>query len=233
MQRRGESRRRTLGAIPRKLPIARNTMLLSVGMAALYGMVELAAAVGPITFAAVSGLEGLVGLGPAIFLGTAALSAFPAGRAMDRLGRVPVLAGGFGFGILGCVLTGLGASLVSVVAVVLGFCLLGASVGTVLLSRVAAADMYPPERRARGIALVLFGAVFGALLGPLVFVPLFAQEGAQGGHLMLPWLGAAGFMAVGLVLILNVRPDPKRIGTLDRKSTRLNSSHANISYAVF
>ena len=109
-----------MGDIPTKLPIARNTMLLSVGMAALYGMVELAAAVGPITFAAVSGLEGLVGLGPAIFLGTAALSAFPAGRAMDRLGRVPVLAGGFGFGILGCVLTGLGASLVSVVAVVFG-----------------------------------------------------------------------------------------------------------------
>ncbi len=124
-----------MGAVPNKLPIARNTVLLSLGMAALYGMVELAAAVGPITFAAVSGLEGLVGLGPAIFLGTAALSAFPAGRAMDRFGRVPVLAGGFGSGILGCTLTGLGASLVSVVAVVFGFALLGASVGTVMLSR--------------------------------------------------------------------------------------------------
>jgi len=133
---------------------------------------------------------------------------------MDRFGRVPVLAGGFGSGISGCVLAGLGALLVSLVAVVFGFSLMGASVGTVMLSRVAAADMYPPERRARGIALVLFGAVFGALLGPLVFVPLFAQEGAQGGHLMLPWLCAAGFMAVGLVSILNVRPDPKRIGTL-------------------
>src|SRR3712207_6311595 len=121
MRWRGELRRRTLGAIPNKLPIARNTVLLSLGMAALYGMVELAAAVGPITFAAVSGLEGLVGLGPAIFLGTAALSAFPAGRAMDRFGRVSVLAGGFGSGISGCVLTGLGASLVSLVAVVFGF----------------------------------------------------------------------------------------------------------------
>lgn len=74
--------------------------------------------------------------------------------------------------------------------------------------------MDPPERRARGIALVLFGPVFGALLGPFVFVPLFAAEGAQGGQLMAPWLGAAGFMAVGLVLILNVRPDPKRIGAM-------------------
>ena len=226
MHGRGEFRRRTLGAIPTKLPIARNTLLLSIGMAALYGMVELAAAVAPITFAAVSGLEGLVGLGPAIFLGTAALSAFPAGRAMDRLGRVPVLAGGFGLGILGCLLTGLGASLVSVVAVVFGFALLGAAVGTVMLSRVAAADMYPPERRARGIALVLFGAVFGALLGPLVFVPLFAQEETQGGHLMLPWFGAAGFMAVELVSILNVRPDPKRIGTLLTKRSGEDLAHS-------
>src|SRR5258707_10033061 len=32
-----------------------------------------------------------------------------------------------------------------------------------------------------------------------------------------------------LISIINPRPPP----TLDRKSTRLNSSHANISYAVF
>lgn len=200
--------------LPAKLPVARNTLLLSGGMAALYGMVQLWAAVTPITFEAVTGMKGLVGLGPAIFMSTAALAALPAGRAMDRFGRVPVLAGGFSLGILGCVLAGFGASLLSVVAVVSGLVLIGASFGTVMLSRAAAADMYPPERRARGIALVLFGAVFGALLGPFVFVPLFAEEGARGGQLMAPWLGAAGFMAVGLVLILNVRPDPRRIGAL-------------------
>jgi MFS family permease len=197
-----------------KHTVARNTLLLSVGMAALYGMTQLSVAVATITFVAVTGFEGLVGLGPAIFLGTAALAAFPAGRAMDRFGRVPVLAGGFALGILGCLLTGLGASLLSVVAVVGGFVLIGASIGTVMLSRAAAADMYPPERRGRGIALVLFGAVFGALLGPLVFIPLFANEEAAGGRLMTPWLVAAGFMAVGLVLTLNVRPDPKHIGAL-------------------
>jgi MFS family permease len=209
--------------MPAKLPVARNTLLLSAGMGALYGMVQLWAAVAPITFEAVTGLEGLVGLGPAIFMTTAALAALPAGRAMDRFGRVPVLAGGFALGILGCVLAGLGASLLSVVAVVFGLVLIGASFGTVMLSRAAAADMYPPERRARGIALVLFGAVFGALLGPFVFVPLFAEGGAQGGQLMAPWLGAAGFMAVGLVLILNVRPDPKRIGALlaERSGARI------------
>lgn len=199
---------------PEKLPVGRNTLLLSAGMAALYGMVQLWAAVTPITFEAVTGLKGLVGLGPAIFMSTAALAALPAGRAMDRFGRVPVLAGGFALGIVGCVLAGLGASLLSVMVVGLGLILIGAAYGTVMLSRAAAADMYPSERRAKGIALVLFGAVFGALLGPFVFVPLFAEEGAQAGQLMAPWLVAAGFMALGLLLILNVRPDPKRIGAL-------------------
>jgi MFS family permease len=183
-------------------------------MAALYGMTQLSVAVATIIFVAVTGFEGLVGLGPAIFLGTAALAAFPAGQAMDRFGRVPVLVGGFALGILGCLLTGLGASLLSVVAVVGGFVLIGASIGTVMLSRAAAADMYPPERRGRGIALVLFGAVFGALLGPLVFIPLFANEEAAGGRLITPWFVAAGFMAAGLVFTLRVRPDPKYIGTL-------------------
>lgn len=203
-----------MSVLPANLPIARNTLLLSAGMATLYGMTQLSVAVATITFVTVTGFERLLGLGPAIFLGTGALAALPAGRAMDRFGRVRILAGGFGLGILGCLLTGLGASLLSVIAVVFGFILIGASIGTVMLSRAAAADMYPPERRGRGIGLVLFGAVFGALLGPLVFVPILADEGAEGGSLMLPWLAAAGFMVIGLVVILNVRPDPKRISVL-------------------
>jgi MFS family permease len=71
--------------------------------------------------------------------------------------------------------------------------------------------MYPPERRARGIALVLFGAVFGAILGPLVFSPLVADRDLDGDALGILWTAAAGFMLVALVLVLFVRPDPKRI----------------------
>jgi len=43
---------------------------------------------------------------------------------------------------------------------------------------------------------------------------------------MLPWLGAGGFMAVGLVLVLNVRPDPKRIGTLLAKRSAEKLAHS-------
>jgi MFS family permease len=86
--------------------------------------------------------------------------------------------------------------------------------GTALLARTAAGDMYPPERRARGIALVLFGAVFGAILGPLVFSPLLADHELDGDSLAMLWWASVAFMAVALVLVLFVRPDPKRIGEL-------------------
>ncbi len=48
-----------------KLPTGRNTLLLSASMAALYGMVQLSAALSTVTFVAVTGVSGLAGLGPA------------------------------------------------------------------------------------------------------------------------------------------------------------------------
>ena len=197
-----------------KLPITRNTLLLSASMAALYGMVQLSAAIATVTFVAVTGVGGLAGLGPAIFLATAALAAFPMGRAMDRFGRIPVLATGYGVGIAGSVLTGLGALWTSAALVVVGFVLIGVTTGAAILTRTAAADMYPPERRAWGISLVLFGAVFGALLGPLVFVPLTAGRNPDVGSPVAPWFAAAVFMAVALALVLSVRPDPRRIAEI-------------------
>jgi MFS family permease len=90
----------------------------------------------------------------------------------------------------------------------------GAASATALLSRTAAGDMYPPERRARGIALVLFGAVFGAILGPAVFGPVLAGREFDGDALAPLWLAAGGFMIVGIALVSAVRPDPKRIAEL-------------------
>src|SRR5947209_15484013 len=59
-------------------------------------------------------------------------------------------------------------------------------------------------------------AVLGAVTVWLAAAALFARHGDR------------GVLKIGLVLsaVLGV-------GLLDRKSTRLNSSHANISYAVF
>jgi MFS family permease len=196
------------------LPIRRNTLLLSAALAVNSGMLQLAAAVATITFVLVTGFEGLVGLGPAIVLGSGALAALPAGRLMDRFGRVPVLAGGFAIGTAGGALAALGSAADSAPAVLLGLLGVGVSGGTSLLARTAAGDMYPPARRARGIALVLFGAVFGAILGPAVFSPLLAGRELDGDALALLWLAGSSFTLAGLGLALLVRPDPRRIAEL-------------------
>src|SRR3954471_6664369 len=174
-------------------------------------MLQLSAAVASLTLVLVVGVQGLLGLGPAIVLTSGALAALPAGRAMDRFGRVPVIAAGFATGGLGGGLAGLGSKLDSAPVVLAGLVAVGCASGTALLARTAAGDMYPPERRARGIALVLFGAVFGAILGPLVFSPLLAGRDFDGHALAPLWLAAGAFMLVGLALVLAVRPDPRRI----------------------
>ena len=204
-----------------ELPIRRNTLLLSAALAANSGMLQLSAAVASLTLVLVLGVDQLLGLGPAIVLASGALAALPAGRLMDRIGRVPVLAGGFMIGALGGALAALGSSIESAPVVLLGLVGVGAASGTALLARTAAGDMYPPERRARGIALVLFGAVFGAILGPLVFSPLLADKELDGDSLAVLWLASVAFMVVALALVVFVRPDPRRIaeilhtGTLD------------------
>src|SRR5919109_1348791 len=185
---------------PPALPIARNTALLSAALAANSAMLQLSAAVASITLVEVLGVKGLLGLGPAIVLAAGALAALPAGRSMDRFGRVPVLAAGFCVGTVAC-----------------GLAALGSALGAALLARTAAGDMYPPERRARGIALVLFGAVFGAILGPAVFGPLLAGRDLDGNALAPLWLAAGGFELVGVALVVAVRPDPKKIATILRR----------------
>jgi MFS family permease len=196
------------------LPIRRNTVILSATMAVNSAVLQLVAAVSSLTFVLVTGVRGLLGLGPAIFLVASGLTAVPAGRLMDRFGRTPVMSFGFAVGAAGCALTALATRIDSALAVIAGFALVGASGGIALLIRTAAGDMYPPERRARGISYVLFGSVFGAILGPTVFSPLFAGKDVEADALTLPWLAAAGIALVALVMVQFVRPDPKRIAEL-------------------
>ena len=195
-------------------------------MAVNSAVLQLTAAVSSLTFVLVTGVRGLLGLGPAIFLTSSGLTAVPAGRLMDRFGRTPVMTAGFALGACGCALTALATRTSSTLAVIAGFGLVGASSGISLLIRTAAGDMYPPERRARGISYVLFGAVFGAILGPTVFGPLFAGKDVKAESLTVPWLAAGAIALVALVMVQFVRPDPKRIAELIGSRSEAASSSA-------
>jgi MFS family permease len=194
-----------------ELNVRRNTILLAATLAVNTCLFQLAAAVNSLTFVEVTGVTGLLGLGPAIFLASSGFAALPAGRAMDHFGRIPVIVVGFLIAAAGCLLIALATQTDSTVAVVAGMALTGAAGGVALLIRTAAGDMYPPERRGRGISYVLFGSVFGAILGPALFGPLFAGRELDAESLTVPWLAAAGIAVASLVIVLFVRPDPKQI----------------------
>jgi MFS family permease len=191
--------------------IRRNALLLAAGLVFQSGMIQLAVALGTVTIVAVTGVNSILGLGPAVFLVAGALAVAPAGRLSDRVGRMPVIRGGFVLGIAGPWVTAGGCAARSGVLVFLGLGLCGAGQTVVLLSRAAAAEMFPPERRARGMSIVLFGVVSGAIWGPLVFGPMFSSRSLVPHELVVPWLAAGGFTIVGLAISFAVRPDPSTI----------------------
>src|SRR5215208_5787639 len=115
------------------LPIRRNTLILAATLAVNSAVLQLVAAVSSLTFVLVTGVRGLLGLGPAIFLTASGLTAVPAGRMMDRFGRIPVMTAGFAIGAAGCALTALATRTDSAVAVRAGFGLVGASSGIALM----------------------------------------------------------------------------------------------------
>src|SRR3954471_16780878 len=203
-----------MSTAPTDLNVGRNTLILAATMAVYSAVLQLVAAVSSLTFVLVTGVRGLLGLGPAIFLIASALTSMPAGRMMDRVGRKPVMSAGFVVGAAGCALTALATRTDSTVAVIAGFALIGAASAVSLLIRTAAGDMYPAARRARGISYVLFGSVFGAILGPTVFGPLFAGKDVEADALTVPWLAAGGISLVALAIVQFVRPDPKKIAEM-------------------
>jgi MFS family permease len=193
--------------------VRRNALLLATCLVCNSAALQLAAALSSLTLVAVTGIKGILGLGPAIFLASGAVAVGPAGRLMDRVGRMPVIRGGFVGGAAGCALVAAGCRFSAVYLVCAGLALLGASGSIALLSRAAAAEMFPPDRRARGMSFVLFGSVSGALWGPLLFGPLFADRGVDAHALAAPWLIGVPFMLAGFAVASLVHPDPKEIAS--------------------
>lgn len=197
-----------------KAQIRRNLLRLSACVTIFYCVAVMMTALTPATFVFVSGRPDLSGVPPALFLLGGATGANFAGRLMDRLGRMKVVCAGFLIGATGCIIIRAAILLSHTGLSLVGFVLTGAAAGTVMLARLAGADMYPPDMRGRGISLVLMGAVVGGVLGPLVFLPLAVAHSNDGHMLAQAWLVGASGLALGSLVTLTVQPDPKKIAEL-------------------
>jgi len=197
--------------LPREMDAAvrRNTLVLAACLALVWAVIQLAMSVASITMEALTGVPELVGIPPAVVILAFGSATIPAGRYMDRRGRMPGIALGFLAALAGALVTFVAVLAGQALLFLVGLAGLGAGIGVVTLARAGAADMYPPERRAGGVGLVLFGAAVGALAAPFAFGPLLRLSGSDA--LRLPWLAAAALLGVGWLVTRLVRVDPIEI----------------------
>ena len=147
--------------------------------------------------------------GAAVVLG-AAMGATLLSRLMVARGRRAGLTLGYVIGITGAVVATIAVVSRSLPMLLIGMALIGFGNSSNQLSRYVAADLFPVARRASAIGLVVWGATFGAVLGPnLVGWAGEIGEGiglpALAGAYLLPvvFVGAAAALSFALL-----RPDP-------------------------
>ncbi len=145
----------------------------------------------------------------AVVLG-AAIGATVLSRLMASRGRRSGLVGGYLVAVVGALIATLAIRQASLALFMIGILLVGFGNSANLLSRYAAADLYPVARRASAIGLVVWGATFGAVLGP----NLVGWAGEVSGSLGLPALAGAYLLPIvfvggaALLSFVSLRPDP-------------------------
>lgn len=144
-------------------------------------------AVNQLAIVDMTGQRSLGGLPSALVLAGSAFMAYQAGKLVTRFGRRYVLTFGTVLGALGALISGAGVSAASLPIFLAGLLVLGFGRGILDQSRFTAAEVNPPDRRARALSFVVWGATVGAVGGPLV-APITDGWGQQMG--LAPYAGA-------------------------------------------
>jgi MFS family permease len=204
------------GTTELKIPslVKRNTALLAVSQTfsgAGHGMIY---SLGALMVVELLGSASLAGIGLAILGVTRFLIAYPLGKLTDTYGRKPGLFFGLGMSVVGALIMGSSMLHRSLPLYVLGMLCMGVSTGAAHQLRVAAADMYPPSRRAEGLGWVLTGSLLGIFGTPMLVVIADRLAPALGIHpIGMSWVLVPLIALPGVLLIAQVRPDPKEIAS--------------------
>lgn len=157
-----------------------------------------------------SGSERYAGLAQtAQVLGTAGF-AYLLARLMGNHGRRRGLVTGYLCGAAGALLAVLAGVLGSLVLLLIGAILLGATTAANNGARYAATDLAQEHQRGRALSLVVWATTIGAVLGPNLTGP----AGAVSSRLNIPALtgpflvGAVAMAAAAVILTVFLRPDP-------------------------
>jgi MFS family permease len=198
--------------------IKRNTLYLAAAQACVGTGNQMMPTLGALMVVHLTGTEVLAGAATAILGGCRLLSAYPTGWITDTYGRRAGLFLGMLLCMLGSLLIGVAIMQHAAGWFFVGVTIFGVGVGAVQQLRLAAADMYPPRRRAEGLGYVLTGSLVGALGGPVLIAS--AQNLAPSTGLdvaALAWLLVPILLVPSIALVFLIRPDPKEIARhLDR-----------------
>ncbi len=125
------------------------------------------------------------------------------GRLSDRVGRRPVLLWSIGASSIGMAVLGFAPDLTWLFIARIWS---GIATGNIAVAQAYIADVTPPEKRARGMAIIGIAFGLGFIFGPFIGGELsrFSIEGRPG---MLPPLVAAGLSAINLMLALRTLPE--------------------------
>ncbi len=169
---------------------------------------QLVPALGGVMFLHLTGDVAFTGLALSLSGLGQILTAYPAGRLMDRLGRGPVFAGSAATGALAGALVAAAFHAHSTWAVAAALLALGALTAPLRQLSVAAADMHPPELRGRAVGFLFFGSAAGAVVSPVVSSAATRLVGDEVGAITWTWTAAAVLLLGIVPLMARLRPDP-------------------------
>ncbi len=157
-----------------------------------------------------TGSASLAGTPAAAVVFGAALGATLLSWQMSRRGRRIGLASGYAVGVGGAVIAVVAIVATSLPLLLLGSLLIGFGNSANQLSRYAAADLFPADRRATALGTVVWAATIGAVVGPNLVGP----SGDVAAALGLPRLAGPYLVPIVLVALaalfsfVRLRPDP-------------------------
>ena len=148
-----------------------------------------------------TGSAGSSGWPSAIAVAGTALAASFLSSIMARRGRRAGIVLGLAVAVVGGALAVLAVMAASLILLLVSSALVGFGNAALNLSRYAAADLYPIDRRAGALGFVVWGSTIGAVVGPNLVAPAGAIAPSLG---LLPLAGGFAMAFVFLVAALGV-----------------------------
>lgn len=215
-----EFRRLSLHQVIRSVPashipslVKRNTLLIALSQSFTGAGMSMGYGIGPLMVVALTGSASLAGLSVGLFGLSRFVVAYPVGKISDAHGRKPAILLGLILALTGSLTLWHSMAVESTILFALGMLLFGMGMNAAQQMRVAATDMFLPNRRAQALGYVALGSLVGLLMMPVLVGGGEMVSQRVGGHALgLPWLLLPALILPGMVLVALVRPDPKQIG---------------------